>query len=96
MSILSLVAACQHGFKFFDLHEHMQGSYMFYRPCESSSTLVVSYRLLMLCLISGYLNLHTAMQVKVVQTILGDHYGLSFFCTSYFESVNDISIYYII
>ena len=69
---------------------------MFYGPCESSSTLVVSYHLLKLCLILGYFNLHTAMQVKVVQTILGDHYGLSFFCTSHFESVNESSIYYII
>ena len=73
---------------------------MFYGPCESSSTLVVSYHLLKLCLISGYFNLHTAMQVKVMQTIMGDHYGLSYFLYfilhQYFESVNEISIYHII
>ena len=41
---------------------------MFYGPCESSSTLVVGYHLLKLCFISRYFNLHTAMQVKVMQT----------------------------
>ena len=49
---------------------------MFHGPCKSSINLVVSYHLLKLCVILGYFNLHTGMQVKVMQAILGDHYGL--------------------